>query len=393
MQKDLLLLLSSLILMACSQKPNLENADISPFEYEIRVADSVLINYLGTPLLFDIEPEKRLLFFHDFNRNMNVLMDFEGNTLWEKSFTGDSPNNNGHFLSIASFTDSGFVFLGSRGIGVYDWDGNLISQKRPSHNFLTSFVILNQAAKLEYWGNNWVHRFINAGEFKSNQAEYYTSLKTLALINEESGKVEFDLPLPKDSRFLDGKSYENIDLSALTSLKNEHLWAVFGGDNKLYKFALKDLSNPLAQIEINYPKFVFSKGTPLVEQDPNSRVYSNYGQNELLRTDGKFLMLVYRPGFTSEEQNLLRDYGKIEDPAQKQSLIAEIRQRNNSRIILFDAEGNQVLEMPTQKGWGMGSLIAKNGSFWIKKNPNPEVEEDFFTLYRLELIKTEKKVF
>jgi hypothetical protein len=291
-----LLLLMGLAFCACSQKAMDEISSRESTAYQIQLSDSVQIPYLGSPLIFDIDPDRSLVLFHDMQRNTNLLMDFDGNTLWEKSFSGDSPYNNGHFLSIASFIDSGFVFLGSRGVGLFDLEGNLLSQQRPSESFLVGFTILNQASKLEWKGDDWLYRFIHAGDFKSNEAGYYSNLTTLAFINKENGSVKYALPLPRESRLLDGKSYDNNDLTLFPTIKDGMLWAVFGGDTKLYKYAFDNLNQALSQTEINYPKFNASKGIPLSERNPNTfSHYGNSAQNELLRTDGKHLILVYRP--------------------------------------------------------------------------------------------------
>jgi hypothetical protein len=89
--------------------------------------------------------------------------------------------------------------------------------------------------------------------------------------------------------------------------------------------------------------------------------------------------------------DLLADYGKIEDAEEKNRLRSEITQRNNSRLILFDEEGIQVLEMDVPSAWGITTLIGKQGSFWFKKNLSKDVEEDFFTLYQLKISKINKE--
>ncbi len=88
-----------LLTIACAS-PNSNRTDENP-NYQLAIADSIRVDYIGKLNLMDVNPEfKKILFFDPQNMKF-VSTDFEGNILGEFSKDRDAPDGFGFYPMAA----------------------------------------------------------------------------------------------------------------------------------------------------------------------------------------------------------------------------------------------------------------------------------------------------
>jgi len=394
MKQIILISLLSILVLACGESTNENTIDLQASNYSgIEIVDSVMFDYLGAAELWDVSPDGNKLLLRDWQRKEFLIINSEGELINSFIKDGDVMDNPGFLLMAASFHDNETILAGSvKGIFYFGLDGELLRKVNfsdvPEVNiFYTSAGFHFQNVSLK--GNDYLlGPAITHNDFTKMEQDYYKTRKSISMINLDSGNFEGIINLEPDSRFFDGKVYEMSHVYTYFKVIEDKLWVVHAGDPRLLVYELNESFTKVMDIPLNLNGLDYPQGIPPQAAEPRSiSMDSSIGGVKGIQIVGDKVALLYYQGMKQEVKDEIEPlWSTDQDKASELWQIAA--EKVDYRVQIFDMEGNFEGDFVLPKSFKPYVFIgSEDGSLWLSKAANEEVEEDFVTFYKAKLVK------
>lgn len=357
--------------------------------WSLVLVDSLQVEHLGEMMLLDISPDQELFLTADFPKDKYYLIDKEGNKLSEINKSGDQPDSFGFAYSEMSFWDDNTIFvIGSKGLKWYDLEGNETKFLAFNPDYQLKGIMRNTGGGpilLQDRGNTKILYRGGALNGKRTEPGFLEKIRGGTLIDPETFDLEHVFPLEKDSRFFDGKFYDDGDLYSRLAVGKDFIYATYDANPVLYAYEKNHPYKLSFKKELRLINVNQSEGMPAEYVDYEVYLDASKGGLRNLQVDDRYVYLMYFEGLPKERIAEIDQLYEIDESKADAEYDAEVSKREK-RIKIFTLEGEELsdLKLPNflDSYWG---FIARDGFLYFNKAANNEIEEDFYTLYKLQL--------
>jgi hypothetical protein len=390
--RNLVLIISlstCLIFASCSSNNVTEKVADSDIEFQFEIVDSLLLDYLGTPLLCDFSPNKERILFYNGRNTEFIITDASGEILNQFSKEGDIPDNPGTLADRPIFyNDSTIIAHGQKGIWAYNFVGeNVLKIEREkslgfwfSKTFSRSMYLLDPN---EYFTViNYDQLVINA----SNDS-LYENQTALKIVNGQTKSIKPTIPLESFSRYLDGNGYQPASMLPSNHVNKNTMVLSYSKEDLIYLYEWKDQTFQLAD--------TFSLGIEPFFLDQGKDRESFEGQNGF-SMGGKVGEADVRGVWLVNDNQVLVQYNAgIKESERLEPKMEKIGE-NSMRMVNPDNIPDDKFQLykDTEKygisfssSKALSSLLYIDGDFiWFRKNNEAlGVEDDYAVFYKTKL--------
>ncbi|WP_200974556.1 hypothetical protein [Echinicola sp. 20G] len=368
-----------LFFWSCSRSSIKEGLSAS---YSLEIIDSVQVDYLGNFFLFDYSTDRKLYLGKGYHDNEFLLIDHSGVVKDTVLLRQDGPQAVG-WANAVGFQDQFMtIFDPINGIVQMDDEGNI----RKKIIIPGEYFFLNGYKGKPYFklGKDIAYYRPERGKANwnnvSNLMEKSYQGTILEVLDTLSGEVRDAMPVPNSSKYHDGKFH---GWSFPVVLKRGAFWILyFKGENQFYLFTEENgMLGEFKTVKLNVSNWVEEEG--VVFENALKHAEINHGLKggsilEIILMD-KFILVAYKKGVSREE---LQNYN-LQSKEGKDALS----KINELFISVFDFNGLKITDFLAPKGIHLSNVVNSEGQWVVTKNQDYNgVEEDFHTLYLMELI-------
>lgn len=372
-----------LMTMACSENGNKDLSGHLVESYQIELLDSLVVDYLGMLSWSHISPDGQKFLAMDLQKSDVILIDKEGKILQTLNKSGDQPESIGpNLMGRPQFrNDSEIALMGTKGLFLFDFKGNLKQQFKPDFDPIMNFIILN-ADVFQFRDPNFALSLM-AGRNTEGSGFYEATEGTkFEAIDLSKGSYSGVIPFPENSRFKASEIFPVTNTVPVLRTAKEGLYIAFKNEPKIFFYNWDDLNKPSKEIQLQINNFQLMKG-----KDPKSvnlemisfdtREFAYGAINQLFWVDGQ-LLVSYSKGLSDEEYE-----SAINGVNDFQEIFSLINEKNPSQWALITENGNLIpIEMP--KNLGRIEFVDQEGNIWISPNRN-DMERDYEVLFKARL--------
>jgi len=273
--------------------------------------------------------------------------------------------------------------VSSFGIYEYDLYGNLlISTKVPSNQVLPFSGRIDAKREIQFVnGKILLTGLIARGEFDKTQPEFYDTFLQLVWADPITGNYEQFLSLDPESIFQNDMSHEPSTLSATFEVVKGQLYVISGTDPFLNIYSLDSPYSRLQRIPLQLKDYQLNPGEDPKKADPRAIGYDpSFGIIHKLAQVGDKLILIYETGYDTEDAAQSKDGNMSRE--EWQVFNSKVAKKYPHRYQILDLEGNFLsdFEIPSKLS---DVFVSREGALWFLGKLNPEVEEDYYTLYKV----------
>ena len=142
---SLYLLPFAISILSCSgeKEETISSYPLSEQNFEFEIYDSLVVDYLGNLALMDMSPDGNTILLNDTNTDTLFVTNAAGDILYQYMLKGEGPNNyTGNRTGIAKFSsNSEFIIPTSRGVYIYNLEGELQKSYKPDFTSSVSLII------------------------------------------------------------------------------------------------------------------------------------------------------------------------------------------------------------------------------------------------------------
>ncbi|SFU08512.1 hypothetical protein SAMN04489724_3818 [Algoriphagus locisalis] len=380
-----LLILLVFSFFAC-ESPTSSSSSGEKTTLTLEIADSIRVNYIGKLNLMDVNPEFKMILFFDPQNMKFVSTDFEGKILGEFSKDRDAPDGFGFFpMAAGRFNASQNIQIVSMfGIYEYDLDGNLLTSHKIPKDEVKSFSGRADAKREIQFVNDKIllSGSIARGEFNKTQPEFYDTYLQLVWADPKTGAFEQFLSLDSASIFQNNMSHEPTTLSTSFDVVNDQLYVISGIDPFLNIYEIEPPYTKLKRIPLQLTNYRLNQGEDPKKADPRAISYDpSYGIIHKLVKVGDKLVIMYETGYS--EEDAIRSHENMSQ-SEWEEFYSRMKEKYKIRYQILDFEG-KLLSDAEIPGKLSDLFVARDGTLWFLGKANAEVEEDFYTLYKVEI--------
>lgn len=385
-------LIAAFFVWGCGSEEEKKTGAETATSWEFKKVDSLQFEIIGRPIFTDAEFGKILLY--DGQKQEFIILDEDGTLINRFSKSGDNPDSFGFNLLLPGFlSESEIMMAGTLGIFIYDLSGNLV-KKIPHPEAQSGGVFTSIPGKsIDHFYRNGENKILSKSfrtfDYRLSDEEFYKKLRGLEVIDSQSGQARALAPFPPKSRFLNGNGFIQSDFEPTFAANDSMVYVVFAGDPVLHQYKWSGDSLTLEKsIELMLPNFGEITGQPLkmLEGIGASTDMLTASLRKVVGWRDKVLVQFF-PGFSTEESlALTEDYRSGDEEAAK-SKISKLNSERKMGIAVVDPlEAKQlgIIEFPTWLNPTGFSLDGDN--FWFQKAFNPDAEDDFIKLYKVQMI-------
>lgn len=385
---SLLLMLFLLGIFSCAPNENKgeETEDLSESEsITLTIVDSIQINFLGNPWVQDISPsQERIVFMDQKEYSEDIFIaDFEGNILASFSKFGDMPDNHGGIRAPVYISGKDSILIyGNRGYLTFDMEGKLVSLVKPQQFTAFKFAFFGMGRAFEKYLNKLLYFDQGSREEDYSQPSLYDDLRVLNWHNPETGeKIPFN-PLPENSIFKSGKYFFRQSWFPAFTIGDNLIYVVYGIEPMIYGFDADEPHELKKSIPLNLKNYeLFSGLTEYTDDFRKLGLGFEWGKIENIKRIGDYFVLAYFPGYDATEREL---QWENKTPEEAMAFRESMQKKYPKRIQVTDRNGNQLLDFAPDHYYPE-TMLFRDGQLWVMAKNDPDVEEDFFRIYRLEL--------
>lgn len=358
-----------------------ENPDLN-----LGITDSIRVDYIGKLNLMDVNPEFNMILFFDQQNMKFVSTDFEGKTLGEFSKDRDAPDGFGFYpMAAGRFNENKNIQVVSM-LGIYEYDlaGNLLSSKRIPRDQALPFSGRADAKREIQFVNDKIllSGSIARGDYNKTQPEFYDTYLQLVWADPKTGAFEQFLSLDSASIFQNNMSHEPTTLSTSFEVVNDQLYVITGIDPFLNIYEIKPPYSKLKRIPLELTDYNLNTGEDPKKADPRAISYDpSFGIIQKLVKVGDKLVITYDTGYS--EEDALRSRENMSQ-SEWEEFYSRMKEKYKIRYQILDLNGKLLTDsvMPDELS---DLYVGRNGALWFLGKPNTEVEEDFYTIYKVEI--------
>lgn len=342
--------------------------------------DSVSIDFLGNPIIHDLDPVSQTVIFSDFKENHTSLFiaNFEGGILSSFSKEGDMPDSYGSMYSNAKLLiDSTFLIYGGHGFLVYDYMGKNVS--KIDHDLHLNYFEIGMGRGMEAVGDKFLYWNSSRPSMRHNDLRFYDEAYLLAWIDPETGKGEPIIKFPESSLFRSGKYFARDSWSPVFTTSGELIHVAFGIEPVIYNYQSTPPYSLLATIPLELPDYQYFNGVDSYQTNLEW-LWSDYGRITNIKKLEDHFLVTYYPGYNTYDREVS---ASNLSPKERKAFIARMSEKYNNRIVVLDSMGTFLAEIHPGN-LRPSTSIERNGELWMMEY-DPEIERDFFRLFRVGL--------
>jgi hypothetical protein len=375
-------------IFACTQKGKIrEEIEGLPESKTISLAilDSIQIPFFGNPMVQDISPSQQRVVFMDqkeFTEDI-FIADFEGNILSSFSKLGDMPDNHGGIRSPVFISgEDSILIYGNRGYLSFDMEGKMFSLVKPQEFSGYNFATFGMGRNFEKYQDKLLYFDQGSRKEDYTQISLYDELRVLNWHHPKTGKKTHFNPLPENSTFKSGKYFFRQAWFPAFTIADNLIYVVYGIEPMIYAFDVEEPHELKRSIPLNLNDYELFPG--LGEYTDDFRKLGlgfEWGKIENIKRIGDYFVLAYFPGNDATDRELL---WVNKTPEEAMAFRESMQKKYPKRIQVTDLAGNQLLDFAPDQ-YHPETMLLREGQLWVMAKPNPDVEEDFFKVYRLVL--------
>lgn len=376
----------SLFLFSCGSKNDEnEKTEISQSNKVISFekVDSIQIDYLGNPIVHDIDPKSGTLLFMEHRQSTEDIMvaNFEGEILDSFSKLGDIPDGYGKLMStLRILDDKTFLTYGYNGFMTYDFSGNLLSRVKLKTSQIPYFRRDAMGFGMEKSGNRYVYADQEVPEGISEaDTQFYEEMDLMFWLNPESGNREPFIKLPERSLFRNGKHFYMNAWEPIFTIKDDRMYVVFGAEPMIYVYSLNKPYSLLSTIPIDLEDYRYFSGS--IDNSVDHTMMFTSGSVLNIKKIDEYFVIAYFPGYSDTDKE-----AENENKTQQENQLFRERmlKKYAKRVAILDTLGNNICNFVPDE-LVPESMMLRNNELWMLEKPDDEVEKDYFRLFRVGL--------
>lgn len=389
---SMIAVVSAIGFWSCDSGKNKQPESNSLGNFEFEKLDSVQVNLLGNPVLADAAFGKILLF--ETKTREFIVLDQKSEIQSRFILSEDSPEHFGFPLLLPAFlTEDQVIIPGTKGIFIYDLQGNLKTKLRhPEALSGSTFTDFPGYSIEPLWLANQpkiLSKSFRTYDSYIGEKEFYPRFRGIELLNLQDSSSKAWIPFPENSRFLDGNGYIQSDFEPYFGADEQGIYLAFAGEPWLHRYAwLDDSLKFMETLPLDLPEFSEIKGKP-IEQLEGIGVSTNLSTAAIRKiTSWNDLILVtFYPGLSTEQSESISiefQKGNREEAMAKMKTI--LADRKMGMAIVDKNSFNQIGIIRFPPWVNANGFVLDGDDFWFQKAFNPEQEEDFLKIYKVKLI-------
>jgi len=389
--RNLLFSLSfSLVFASCSSDQAGNEAVTSDIEFQFEIVDSLLVDYLGMPLLSDFSPnEDHILLFNSRNTEF-IITDKEGEIISQFTKEGDIPDNPGTLAARPIFYDNETIIAhGQKGIWAYNFDGEN-AWKIEREDPISYWISKSNGRNMYLLEPGHFFTVINYDQLVIDPSSdsLYKKQRALKIVNRKEKTIEPIIPLESFSRYLDGKGYQATKMLASNHVKGNQMVLSYPKEDLIYLYDWKNESFQLKDtFSLNINPFYLDEGKERTSVDGVGGFSSSekVGEAEVrfaYLMGGDKILVQYNSGVKESDRKkpILKKTGE-----NSMSLSMPDNVPNDQFQIY---KGGEKFGKPFRPYKSLSSLLYVDGDVaWFSKNQVAlGVEDDFAVIYKTKLV-------
>ncbi|EKB50989.1 hypothetical protein [Cecembia lonarensis] len=385
--KTIKLLLAVALLQISLKSCKQPSEETSASNWSLVLVDSLQVGHLGEMMLLDISPNQELFLTADYQKNTYFIINRNGEKISEINKSGDQPEAFGFAYSEMIFWDDETIFvIGSKGLKWYGLTGNETNFVPFNSEYQLKGIMRNTGGGpiiLQDRGNTKILYRGGAVNGKRTEPGYLEKIRGGTLIDPETFDLEHIFPLEKDSRFFDGKFYDDGDLYSRLAVGKDFVYVTYDSNPVLYAYEKTHPYKLSFKRELRLININQSEGMPAEYVDYEVYLDASKGGLRNLQVDDRYVYLMYFEGIPKERLAEIEQLYEIDELKADAAYETEVSKREK-RMKVFTLKGEELsdIKLPNflDSYWG---FIARDGFLYFNKAANNEIEEDFYTLYKL----------
>lgn len=347
--------------------------------------DSIRIDYLGIPIIHDLNPKLKKILFVELGEFSEKIMvaDFSGNLLDSFSKFGDMPDSHGGLFSALRFVgDSTFVAYGRNGFLTYNLSGKLKSKIKLKEYHSFNFNRIGMGFGMEKHGGNYLYLNPTNPDLKYSDLQFYDDIRLLAWLDPETGKKEPFNQFPETSIFRSGKYFFRDSWSPIFTLEDKNMFIVYGSEPIIYTYEAFPPYSLISSLPFDLPDYQYFKGE--VDYSPGFELKGfSYGSGKVLNIQKieKFFIVAYFKGYDKRDRD---ESFSNKSTSETRAFLKRMHRKYPIRIAILDSMGNMLNDF-VPEGLVASSMLVRNGELWMQELPDEKIEQDYFRLFKVGL--------
>ncbi|MBN3584501.1 DUF4221 family protein [Algoriphagus aestuarii] len=376
----------SLILFSCGgSKEEKPNKPLSSQNFEIEIYDSLVVDYIGTLELQDVNSNQSAFLLRDQNTDTILVINSKGEIVERFKLSGEGPNQfKDRLYGLYQFlTNEEFLIPTTGGVYQYDLQGKLIKHYKPDFTGMAQIIISgkdNLFIKDEKVYLNLPGR--GADEYGQQGIDYQIKSTHVEVLDLQKEEYTPAIIFPNTSKFSsDEKAYKFYSFYPALTLSEDSLFISYRHEPKIFGYPLSDL-NQVGSTKI-LPFDTFVQNEPKDDKVNNTIEFSELFAgtiNSIHTMENNHFLVNYLAGITKEEYTVANAQAeeKGEEPWE------EIGKMNKEGLVIFNGS---VLSKPIYKPEILGNLnkFVSKDEIWFSLNFS-EAENDYSVIYKTRII-------
>lgn len=383
----------SLVLFSCGTSE--QKTETKPeLLLNLELADSLDLDFLGSPILASSNPEGSRLAFFDYPSQKIIITDGAGEILDTLSKQGDTPDAYGFMIDLpVIYGNDKVIQIGMNGVFIYTQSGEMLKKiKHPedmggavfsSRTGKTSKIIrLNGTPYL-------LMNSIRTRETYAGAQEFYDTYKAIELVDLETGESLDFGPFEEGSLFLNGKGFIQSDYYPAFAENNGKLYLSHGGEPKVWIYDFSPSESKLdTALSLDIPGLFPIEGIDRNELSEGS--YSFHGGTAAIRNifiQNGLIIISYYPGMDPKQMDQAQKLFSEGKEDEGRAIYNKLNRETSPGIFVYDETTLEFLgRLSYPEIANTGGLLANDEFIYFQKKPDPDMEEDFLRVYKYKLI-------
>jgi hypothetical protein len=363
-----------------------EQSTEAPFE----AIDSIKFSYLGQLFFSDINFTGDRFLFFDIQRKAVVILNRSGEIINQFIKEDGLADSYGFLYALPAFDPDGNVIIHSmKGLMLYAQDGEYIKKlMEPANAFggVSMFRTGTTPKIIDHRNNRMaLLRFTGEKIYDENKKPVYAETPLFEIIDLSKSLSNQQIKFPSKSIFTDGMIYWETDYWPLFTFLNNRIYVAAGMDPNLYIYTVDDDFNVLQEerILLPYENFIPWKGDDPETYAPGMAMSRGVTPTTLgIDVVDDYLVMEYYPGMSKKEYEELNLLYK-EDRDKAMIYARQLNEKYKRKLLVFDPVKNQLIKSITLPNNLVQGFVQRNGEVWHLKSQSVNVEEDYFTIYNV----------
>ncbi len=388
------LLLAGASLYSCDQN-SAENQSIKSekISLEWEILDSLDLEYLGQPVLADVNETAGKVVFYEYTGQDLLITDLEGNIESKFSKSGDTPDAYGFMMSLPGFYNENEISMhGMNGFFLYDLEGNMTKKvKHPEAPGAVAFMaqIGKTSERTTINGKDYIlTKSTRSRDTYPGEEIYYEKFRAIEVIDPETETVNDIVPFEEGSIFLNGMGYIKSDYMPAFEADGNVLFSAMGGEPILYKYTITENSATLdTAVNLSIPEFQKIEGKELASFSKGSVAVTSVTPSiRNIHIVGDKLLVAYYSGMSDDQLKELEGYYNQGNQEEAEERYYALEKKVKRGVLVFDKNSLELLgELAMPEEAKSINFVSGDEYLWMVRAAPEDVEEDFLRVYKVGL--------